>query len=163
MDLAAPPFGDSVADPLGVGQARALPSRPETGRSDQLTAGRPVVVAVGETVPAVHGFRRYGSARQHAPQVPGERMGLVASTALAVVSLVFVSAVALGSMLGSAGILHVVSPERRFDAFRALHEPLVVGLLFGLGVLWLLPPHPWAVEPTPSEPKRRLIREKAAA
>ena len=90
-------------------------------------------------------------------------MGLVASTALAAVSLLFVAAVALGSMLGSAAILHVVSPQRRFDAFRALHEPLVVGVLFGLGVLWLLPPHPWAVEPAPSEPKRRLGREKAAA
>ena len=165
MDLAVPPFGDPVADPLGVGQARALPSRPETGRVHLTVVGRPVSVAAGEaqTVAATHGFRRIGSAHRHAPQAPGERMGLLASTGLAVVSLVFVSAVALGSMLGSAAILHVVSPQRRFDAFRALHEPLVVGVLFGLGVLWLLPPHPWAVEPAPSEPKRRLRREKAAA
>ncbi len=91
-------------------------------------------------------------------------MGVLASTALAIVSLVFVSAVALGSLLASTAILHLLSPDRRFDTFRALHEPLVVGLLFGLGVLWLLPPHPWAMEPAYSEPKkRRLFRAKAAA
>ena len=91
-------------------------------------------------------------------------MGFVASTALAIVSLVFVSAVALGSMLASTAVLHLISPDRRFDDFRAFHEPLVVGLLFGLGVLWLLPPHPWQMEPAQSEPKkRRLIRAKAAA
>jgi hypothetical protein len=91
-------------------------------------------------------------------------MGFFASTALAVVSLVFVSVVALGSMLVSAAILHLVSPDRRFDTFRALHEPQVIGLLFGLGVLWLLPPYPWAVKPAQSEPKTRLLfRAKAAA
>jgi hypothetical protein len=91
-------------------------------------------------------------------------MGFFASTALAVVSLVFVLAIAVGSMLASVAVLHVISPARRFDAFRALHEPQVVALLFGLGVLWLLPPHPWAVTPVPSEPKkRRFFRAKAAA
>jgi hypothetical protein len=91
-------------------------------------------------------------------------MGFVASTALAIVSLVFVLAVALGSMLVSAAILHAASPDRRFDAFRALHEPLVVGLLFGLAVLWLLPPHPWAMAPAHNEPKkRRLVSARAAA
>jgi hypothetical protein len=91
-------------------------------------------------------------------------MGFVASTVLAIVSLVFVLAVALGSMLVSAAILHAVSPDRRFDAFRALHEPLVVGLLFGLGVLWLLPPHPWATEPAHNEIKKRpLVSARAAA
>ncbi len=90
-------------------------------------------------------------------------MGFFVSTLLAIVSLVFVLAVALGSMLTSAAILHVVSPDRRFDAFRALHEPLVVGLLSGLGVLWLLPPHPWAGKPAKGEPKkRRLVRAQAA-
>jgi hypothetical protein len=91
-------------------------------------------------------------------------MGFVASTALAIVSLVFVSAVALGSMLASTAVLHFISPDRRFDDFRAFHEPLVVGLLFGLAVIWLLPPHPWQMEPAQSEPKkRRLVRAKAAA
>jgi hypothetical protein len=91
-------------------------------------------------------------------------MGVLASTVLAIVSLVFVSAVAIGSMLASTAILHLLSPDRRFDTFRALHEPLVVGLLFGLAVLWPLPPHPWAVKPVQDEPKkRRLSRSKAAA
>jgi hypothetical protein len=91
-------------------------------------------------------------------------MGIVASTALAIFSLVFVLAVALGSMLASAAILHAASPDRRFDAFHALHEPLVVGLLFGLGVLWLLPPHPWAMEPAHNElNKPRLVPARAAA
>ncbi len=91
-------------------------------------------------------------------------MGSIASTAFAVVSLVFVSLVALGSTLTSATILHLAYPNRRFDDFRALHEPVVLGVLCGLAVLWLLPPHPWATEPVESEPKkRRLIRAKAAA
>ena len=91
-------------------------------------------------------------------------MGFFASTALAIVSLVFISAVALGSMLTSTAILHLASPNRHFDDFRALHEPLVVGLLFGLGVLWLLPPHPWDMEPAQSESKkRRVFRAKAVA
>ena len=91
-------------------------------------------------------------------------MGFVASTGLAIISLVFVSAVALGSLLASTAVLHLAYPNRRFDDFRALHEPLVLGLLFGLAVFWLLPPHPWAVEPAPSEPKqRRPVRAEAAA
>jgi len=91
-------------------------------------------------------------------------LGFFASTALAVISLVFVSAVALGSMLASKAILRLISPDRRFDTYRALHEPLVVGLLFGLAVLWLLPPHPWAVKSAEAEPKtRRFSRSKAAA
>jgi hypothetical protein len=91
-------------------------------------------------------------------------MGFFASTAVAIVSLVFVSAVALGSMLASAAIFHLVSPDRRFDTFRAFHEPLVIGVLFGLGVLWLLPPYPWATKPAQSESKqRRHFRWKTAA
>ena len=91
-------------------------------------------------------------------------MGLLASTTLAIVSLVFVSVVALGSLLTSTAILHLAYPDRHVDAFRALHEPLVVGLLFGLGVLWLLPPHPWQMEAAHGEPKkRRLVRAKATA
>ena len=91
-------------------------------------------------------------------------MGVFASTALAIVSLVFVSAVALGSLLASTAILHLLSPDRRFDTFRALHEPLVIGVIFGLGVLWLLPPYPWAARPARSEPKkRRFFRAKAVA
>jgi hypothetical protein len=81
-----------------------------------------------------------------------------------VVSLVVVAAVAFGSMLASTEVLHLAYPDRHFDDFRALHEPLVLGVLIGLAVFWLLPPHPWAMQPVVSEPKkRRLIRAKAAA
>lgn len=154
----------SARGATSMDHAHALPSRPETGRDRFPFSGRPVALAVDETVPAKHRSRRYRSAHSPAQQVPEERMGFFASTALAVVSLVFVSVVALGSMLVSAAILHLVSPDRRFDTFRALHEPQVIGLLFGLGVLWLLPPYPWAVKPAQSEPKkRRLFRAKAAA
>jgi hypothetical protein len=162
--MAIPSRGESAHGATSMDHAHALPSRPESGRHRLSVLSRPVDLAVDEAVPAVHRSRRSRTAHSPEPQLPEERMGFLASTALAVVSLVFVSAVALGSMLSSAAILHLVSPNRRFDAFRALHEPLVVGLLFGLGVLWLLPPHPWAVEPARGEPmKRRLVRAKAAA
>ena len=137
--------------------ALASPSRLET-------LGRPVALSVSETVPATHRSRRHRSAHSLSPQVPEQHVGFFAGAALAVVSLVFVSAVAVCSMLVSAAILHFVSPDRRFDTFRALHEPLVIGLLFGLAVLWLLPPYPWSAMPAQTETKqRRLFRAKAAA
>ena len=159
----ATPFDDgSALGATSMDHAHALPCRPEISPRRLSVFGQPVARAVDETVPAIHRSRRYRTA--HPPQVSEERMGFFASTALAIVSLVFVSAVALGSMLASTAVLHLVSPDRRFDAFRALHEPLVVGLLFGLAVLWLLPPHPWAVKPAEAEPKkRRLSRSEAAA
>ena len=58
---------------------------------------------------------------------------------IAVLSLLLVAAVALGSMVGSAELLHLLSPAKQFDTFRALHEPAVVEMLIGLAVLWLLP------------------------
>jgi hypothetical protein len=124
--------------------------------------GRHVAVATDESVPGVHRERAHRTTHSSAASV--ERMGFIASTSLAVVGLVFVAAVALGSTLASAAILHVISPNRRFDAFRAIHEPLVVAVLFGLGVLWILPPHSWAVKSAESEPqKQRHIRAQVAA
>jgi len=159
----AAPFKDgSALGAASMDRATSLPCRPETTPRRFSAFGRPVVLAVDETVPAKHRSRRHRTA--HTPPASEERMGFFASTALAIVSLVFISAVALGSMLASTAVLHLISPNRHFDDFRALHEPLAVGLLFGLGVLWLLPPHPWQMEPAQSEPKkRRLVRAKAAA
>jgi hypothetical protein len=91
------------------------------------------------------------------------RMGLFQSTEIAVLGLVLVAAVALGSMMGSAGVLHLLSPAKQFDAFRALHEPVVVEVLFGLSVLWLLPPHPWAMSERVVASPRHLLRSKAVA
>jgi len=155
--MAASSRDGSVHGATSMDDALALPSHVET-------FGRPVALSVSQTVPANHRARRHRSAHNLSPQAPEEHLGLLAGAALAVVSLVFVSAVAVCSMLVSAVILHLASPDRRFDAFRALHEPLVIGLLFGLGVLWLLPPYPWALKPAQGAPKnRRLVRAKAAA
>ena len=161
--MAVPSHDASAYGGTSMERAHGVPSRPEARRHGVPIVGRPVALAIDETVPANH-RSRYRTAHSPSPQVPEEQMGFFASTALAVVSLVFVSAVALGSMLVSAAILHLVTPDRRFDTFRALHEPLVIGLLCGLGVLWLLPPYPWAVKPAQSEPKkRRLFRARAVA
>ena len=152
--MATPSHDGSVHGATSMDHAHAVPA--------VSAFSRPGARGVDETVLTTHRVRRYRAA--HSPRVSEERMGFIASTALAIVSLVFVSVVAVGSMLASAAILHLVYPNRRFDDFRALHEPLVLGLLFGLAVFWLLPPHPWAVEPAESEQKkRRLVRAKAAA
>jgi hypothetical protein len=160
--MAIPFDGGSTHGATSMDRADALPRRPRTGRHRLSAFDRPIALAVDETAPTVLRSRRYRTA--HGPQVSEERMGWIASTAFADVSLVFVSLVALGSMLTSTAVLHLLYPNRHFDDFRALHEPLALGLLLGLAVLWLLPPHPWAMEPVQSEPrKRRLIRAKAAA
>jgi len=143
-------------------RAHVPPCRPETRRHRLSAFARPVALAVDETVPASHRSLRYRTA--HPLQAFEERMRFFASTALAIVSLVLVSAVANGSRLSSTAMLHFGDAGRRFDSFRSLHGPLVFGLLFGLGVLWLLPPHPWEMQPARSEPKqRRSVRVKAAA
>jgi hypothetical protein len=91
------------------------------------------------------------------------RMGLFRSTEIAVLSLVLVAAVALGSMMGSSAVLHLLSPAKQFDAFRALHEPVVVEVLLGLAVIWLLPPHPWVTSERVVASPRHLLRSKAVA
>jgi hypothetical protein len=95
--------------------------------------------------------------------VPASRIGLLQSTGIALLSLVLVAAVALGSMMGSSAVLHLLSPSKQFDAFRALHEPAVVEVLFALAVLWLLPPHPWATSRRQIGSRRHLLRSKAVA
>jgi hypothetical protein len=91
------------------------------------------------------------------------RIGLFQATVIAFLSLVLVAAVALGSMVGSSAVLHLLSPAKQFDAFRALHEPAVVEVLIGLAVLWLLPPHPWAMSEREVASRRHLLRSKAVA
>ena len=53
-------------------------------------------------------------------------------------------AVALGVMAIGGVIVHALKPTRQVDAFSLFHNMLVVGIVAGLSVLWLLPPHPWA-------------------
>jgi hypothetical protein len=90
-------------------------------------------------------------------------MGLVQATGIAALGLVLVAAVALGSMMGSSAALHLLSPAKQFDAFHAFHEPAVVEVLLGLAVLWLLPPHPWAMSEREVASGRHLSRSKAVA
>ncbi len=66
------------------------------------------------------------------------------SFGLAVGSLVLVYGLALGVMLAGGAVLRAVDPARRIDIFAALHHWWVVGILLGIALLWLLPPHPWA-------------------
>jgi hypothetical protein len=165
--MAALSHGDSTHGVTSSDDATVLPFRAGGRRLRLPVLGRPIALAVDEAVPSEHRTRRArrsGAAHVTPPQSAEERMGFIASTALAMVSLVFVTAVALGSLLASTAVLHLAYPDRHFDDFRALHEPLVLGLLLGLAVFWLLPPHPWAVEPVQSEPKkRRLFRAEAGA
>jgi hypothetical protein len=92
-----------------------------------------------------------------------QRMGLLQSSSIALFSLVLLAAVALGSMVGSAALLHLVSPSKQFNAFRALHEPAVVEVLLGLAILWVLPPHPWAMGERHALRRLRPFRSKAIA
>jgi hypothetical protein len=90
-------------------------------------------------------------------------MGLLQSSMIALLSLVLVAAVALGSMVGAAAVLHFISPAKQFNGFHALHEPVVVEVLLGLAILWLLPPHPWAMGERHALRRLHPIRSKAIA
>ena len=75
---------------------------------------------------------------------PAFRLSRWQSFGLAVGSLVLVYGLALVVMLAGGAVLRAVDPARRIDIFAALHHWWVVGVLLGITVLWLLPPHPWA-------------------
>ena len=70
-------------------------------------------------------------------------MGYALSTLFAFATLILVTSVAYGTMLGVGSLLHHFLPSRKFDEFGAIHEPIVFGLLLAAAVFWLLPPHPW--------------------
>ena len=78
------------------------------------------------------------------PEKPGPRLTRRQSFGLAVGSLVLVYGLALAVMIAGGAVLHAVDPARRIDIFAALHHWWVVGALLGIGLLWLLPPYPWA-------------------
>ena len=84
------------------------------------------------------------AAEHPSPEKPGPRLTRRQSFGLAVGSLVLVYGLALGVMLLGGAVLHAVDPARRIDIFAALHHWWVVGPLLGIGLLWLLPPYPWA-------------------
>lgn len=65
---------------------------------------------------------------------------------LALGSLLYIFGVAVLTMVAGGVVLHAISPQRSLDVFSALHKQVVVGVLLGLAVFWLLPPHPWMKE-----------------
>lgn len=66
------------------------------------------------------------------------------SALIAIGSLVVIYAVGVGVMLAGGAVIHAIQPAKHVDIFAALHSQWVVGILLGISVLWLLPPHPWA-------------------
>lgn len=73
---------------------------------------------------------------------------------IALGSLVLIYGLGLVVMLVGGVIMHEVVPKRHVDIFAAFHITWIVGVLLGVTVLWLLPPHPWArraVAPLPQE------------
>ena len=104
---------------------------------------------------AVFGRRKDGEEPASSVQAPiadraSRRGGRARRNALgsliALANLVLVVGVALLVMALGGVLLHSVTPDRSLDIFRALHEQIVVGVLFGLSIFWLLPPHPWLRE-----------------
>lgn len=69
--------------------------------------------------------------------------------------LVYVPAIALGTLLLGGVLLHALVPSRAIDIFifAALHNGIVLGVLLGLVALWLLPPYPWAAPQASTEPR----------
>ena len=84
-------------------------------------------------------------------------------TLFAALLLVAFYGIAIAAMLVGGAVIHAVSPKRHVDVFAALHHLLVVGILLGLSVLWLLPPHPWARRLLASEPRERPARRARRA
>ncbi len=66
------------------------------------------------------------------------------STLIAVGSVVLVYGLAAGVLFGGGAVIHTFMPKRHVDIFYAFHRWWVVGVLLGITVLLLLPPHPWA-------------------
>ncbi len=81
----------------------------------------------------------YTELRQH----PFRSWNTIHNVALAFGYLALVLVVALATMLGAAALVEHLIPSRRFDVFRAFHEPIVIGALVFLAILWVLPPYPW--------------------
>jgi hypothetical protein len=90
------------------------------------------------------------------------RMPLWKATLIAVVGLACFLGLTLAAMIGMGAVLHVLNPARHFDSYWVLHQQVVVGVLIGLSLLWLLPPHPWAKEvvevPIRDDPAPRLAQ-----
>ena len=78
------------------------------------------------------------------PERPPVRLTRWQSFGLAAGTLVLVYGLGILVMLGGGAVIHALKPTRHVDSFAAFHDQWVVGVLLGIAVLWLLPPHPWA-------------------
>jgi hypothetical protein len=78
------------------------------------------------------------------PEDPAVRLTRGQSFGLALGSLVLVYGLGLVVLLAGGTVIHALDPARRVDIFAAFHTEWVVGILLGIAVLWLVPPHPWA-------------------
>lgn len=89
--------------------------------------------------------------RAKAAKPPRARRRTWKQFGVALGALAYVFGVALGTLLLGGLVVHALLPHRRIDMFAALHNHIVLGVLLGLGALWLLPPYPWAKPPPPTE------------
>ena len=81
------------------------------------------------------------------PEAPAKtpvRMPRWQSSLIALGTLVLVFGLGILVMLAGGAVIHALKPTRHVDIFAAFHNQWVVGILLGIAVLWLLPPHPWA-------------------
>ena len=88
------------------------------------------------------------------PANAGVRLKRWQSFGIAVGSLVVIYGLGICVMLAGGVVIHTLKPTRHIDIVAAFHNAWVVGILLGIAVLWLLPPHPWAkrvVAPRPPE------------
>ena len=77
------------------------------------------------------------------------------SLVIATGTLVLVFGFGILVMLAGGAVIHAVKPTRHLDIFAAFHNQWVVGVLLGIAVLWLLPPHPWVKRlVAPSSPEQ---------
>lgn len=87
-----------------------------------------------------------GSAHQSSSEASRRtevRMPRWQSFLIALGSLVLVFGLGTLVMVGGGAVIHALRPTRHVDTFAALHNQWVVGVLLGIAVLWLLPPHRW--------------------
>jgi hypothetical protein len=133
-------------------------------------------VIASNSPPEVFRHRRRHAVLQHSPAwtqsvapttddpTPARQLGHLLSTLIALASLVAVTAVAFGTMLGLTAILEQLYPSRRFDEFHAFHEPIALAVLIAAAVLWVLPPHPWANRPArPRKGSAAISKQKVVA
>lgn len=130
-----------VTPAIGAARDAVSPCPPRAGHT---MTSEPTTTALSadQTAPA-----EPGSVRTKPPKPPRTRRRTWKQFFQALSMLALVLGVALGSLLLGGVLLHHFVPGRHVDIFAAVHNHIVLGVLFGLSALWLLPPYPWATQP----------------